>query len=271
MCGGGSVSAAAAPRLVSPRLGLEACGVRVSASDSEDMWPLTRGGTAAQPRRRRRQNCSAARRSRRPGTSTPTGGLAAGGSPPRPCGCRGRCSVQRYARGAAVARSTPSRAVAGSVVRGMAGSSPLHDVAIKKGRNTIGRVYCRNTKLRNGEARWGNLRFERAHRFTWREARRLEDLHTEAVAAVFWGSVFGQGRAAGRVTRAVSRLAQLPGQGSSAQPGRKLYAERDRFGKWQHRRALAKEFGVSPADTEVERLDVSLDELLEVPRSAWAA
>jgi hypothetical protein len=83
---------------------------------------------------------------------------------------------------------------------------------------------------------------------------------------VFWGSVFGEGRAAGRVTRAVSRLAQLPGQGSLAQPGRKLYAERDRFGKWQHRRALAK-----GADTEVERLDVSLDELLEVPRSAWAA
>jgi len=39
----------------------------------------------------------------------------------------------------------------------------------------------------------------------------------------------------------------------------------------RRRRALAKELGVSPADAEVERLDVSLDELLEVPRSAWAA
>ena len=34
--------------------------------------------------------------------------------------------------------------------------------------------------------------------------------------------------------RVVSRLEQLPGQGSLAQPGKKLYAERDRFGKWQH-------------------------------------
>ena len=37
------------PQLVSPRLGLEACGVRVSASNPEALWPLTRGGTAAQP------------------------------------------------------------------------------------------------------------------------------------------------------------------------------------------------------------------------------
>jgi hypothetical protein len=32
----------------------------------------------------------------------------------------------------------------------------------------------------------------------------------------------------------VSRLEQLPGQGSLSQPGKELYAERDRFGKWQH-------------------------------------
>jgi hypothetical protein len=157
VCGGGSVSAAAAPRLVSPRLGLEACGVRVSASDSEDMWP--RGGTAAQPRRRRRQNCSAARRSRRPGTSTPTGGLAAGGSPPRPCGCRGRCSVQRYARGAAVARSTPFRALAGSVVRGMAGSSPYTTVAIKKGpEHDLG--VCTAESRSSGTAKLGGATYD---------------------------------------------------------------------------------------------------------------
>ena len=34
--------------------------------------------------------------------------------------------------------------------------------------------------------------------------------------------------------RVVSRLEQLPGQGSLSQPGKKLYEERDRFGKWQH-------------------------------------
>src|SRR5437588_9139241 len=32
----------------------------------------------------------------------------------------------------------------------------------------------------------------------------------------------------------VARLDQLPGQGSISQPGKKLFAERDRFGKWQH-------------------------------------
>jgi hypothetical protein len=39
----------------------------------------------------------------------------------------------------------------------------------------------------------------------------------------------------------------------------------------RRRRALAKELGVSPADAEAERLDVSLDDLMETPRGAWAA
>lgn len=39
----------------------------------------------------------------------------------------------------------------------------------------------------------------------------------------------------------------------------------------RRRRALAKELGVSSTDAEVETLDVDLDELLEVPRPAWAA
>ena len=34
--------------------------------------------------------------------------------------------------------------------------------------------------------------------------------------------------------RVVSRLEELPGQGSLVRPGKKLFAERDRFGKWQH-------------------------------------
>lgn len=34
--------------------------------------------------------------------------------------------------------------------------------------------------------------------------------------------------------RVVSRLQALPGNGDLNQPGKKLYAERDRFGKWQH-------------------------------------
>jgi hypothetical protein len=32
----------------------------------------------------------------------------------------------------------------------------------------------------------------------------------------------------------VGRLNALPGQGNMRQPGKKLFAERDRFGKWQH-------------------------------------
>ena len=39
----------------------------------------------------------------------------------------------------------------------------------------------------------------------------------------------------------------------------------------RRRRALAKSLGVSPADAGTEPLDVSLDELLAVPRSGWAA
>lgn len=34
--------------------------------------------------------------------------------------------------------------------------------------------------------------------------------------------------------RVVARLEELPGQGSLRRPGKKLFAERDRFGKWQH-------------------------------------
>src|SRR5579862_2486044 len=32
----------------------------------------------------------------------------------------------------------------------------------------------------------------------------------------------------------VARLDSLPGQGNISQPGKKLFAERDRFGKWHH-------------------------------------
>jgi hypothetical protein len=39
----------------------------------------------------------------------------------------------------------------------------------------------------------------------------------------------------------------------------------------RRRRALAKSLGVSPADAMSEPLDVSLDDLLEAPRSVWAS
>lgn len=39
----------------------------------------------------------------------------------------------------------------------------------------------------------------------------------------------------------------------------------------RRRRKLAASLGMAPADAELDELDVSLDELLDVPRSAWAA
>jgi hypothetical protein len=168
------------------------------------------------------------------------------------------------------------------------GPPPHTTVAVKKGRNTIGRVYCRNTKLRNGQPRWGKLRFESEQRFTWREARPLEELRTDKAASVYWSAVFGQGQAAGTVTRIEREVQTMRliervqlGEITTAQFEQLtgfLDAERlgltDRVYKPEtarRRRTLAKELGVSPADAEIEALDVSLDELLDVPRSAWAA
>ncbi len=137
------------------------------------------------------------------------------------------------------------------------GPPPHTTVAIKRGTKIIGRVYCRNTKLKNGGPRWGKLRFESEQRFTWREARPLDDLRSETAASVYWGTVFGQGRAAGTVTR-IKREVQTMRLIERVQTARR-------------RRALAKALGVAPADAETAPLDVSLDELLDAPRSAWTA
>jgi hypothetical protein len=168
------------------------------------------------------------------------------------------------------------------------GPPPYTTVAIKKGRHTIGRVYCRNTKLRNDGPRWGKLRFESEHRFVWRQARPLGELRSEKAAVIHWGAVFGQDRAAGRVTR-IEREAQTLkliervqlGEITTAQFEQLtgfLDAERlgltDKVYKTEtarRRRTLARELGVSPADAEAEPMEVSLDELLAMPRSAWAA
>jgi hypothetical protein len=107
-------------------------------------------------------------------------------------------------------------------------------------------------------------------------------------ATVLWGAVFGQGRAAGTVTRIEREVQTMKliervqlGDITAAQFEQLtgfLDAERlgltDRVYKPEtarRRRTLAKELGISVADAGVEPLDVSLDDLLEVPRSAWAA
>lgn len=81
------------------------------------------------------------------------------------------------------------------------GAPPYTTVAVKSGTKTVARVYCRNTKLRNGGARLGKLRFEREQRFTWAFRRKVEELQDDRTAATYWGSAFGVGKASGVVTR----------------------------------------------------------------------
>jgi hypothetical protein len=166
------------------------------------------------------------------------------------------------------------------------GPPPYTTVSVKHGRNTIARVYCRNTKLRNGKPRWGKLRFEREQRFPWPVRRPVDELARREAAAVFWGSVFGAGTASGTVTR-IPREVQTVKLIERVQLGEITVAQYEQLTGFldaerlgvtdrvynpetaRRRRKLAKSLGVSVADAEVEPLDVALDELLEVPRSAW--
>jgi hypothetical protein len=166
------------------------------------------------------------------------------------------------------------------------GAPPYTTVAIKAKTKIVGRVYCRNTKLRNGNPRWGKLRFEREQRFEWRDQRPLSELAQEVTASTFWGSVFGYGTAAGKVTKIERevqtvrliervRLGELSTREFEQLTG---FLDAERLGLTERvynaetarrRRALARRIGVSAPDARTEPLDVSLDELLAVPRSAW--
>jgi hypothetical protein len=161
-------------------------------------------------------------------------------------------------------------------------------VAVKSGRKTVARVYCRNSKLRNGCERWGKLRFEREHRFEWATARPVKELASESAAEIYWGSVFGRGRASGRVTRLpreseamklIERVAL--GEITTVQYEQlSAFLTAERLGLLdkaysretvRRRRALARTLGVAAGDLEAEELDVSLDAALNVPRNAWAS
>jgi hypothetical protein len=168
------------------------------------------------------------------------------------------------------------------------GPPPHTTVSIKSGRHTIGRAYCRNSKLRNGEPRWGKMRFEREQRFQWKDRRSLDELARIDAAAMFWGGVFGAGAASGRVTR-VQREVQTVKLAERVQLGDITTAQYEQLAGFldaerlgitdriyscetgRRRRKLAKSLGIAVADAEIEPLDVSLDDLLEVPRSGWAA
>jgi hypothetical protein len=168
------------------------------------------------------------------------------------------------------------------------GPPPYTTVAVKHGTKTIGRAYCRNTKLRNGGARWGKIRFEREQRFVWKDRRQVEELGAEGTAATFWGSVFGYGAAAGKVTRIEREVQTVKliervqlGEITTAQYEQLTgFLDAERLGiaervytpeTARRRRALAKTLGIAASDAEVDPLDVSLDDLLAVPRSCWAA
>lgn len=167
------------------------------------------------------------------------------------------------------------------------GAPPYTTVAVKHKTRIVARAYCRNTKLRNGRARWGKLRFEREQRFAWRDRRPLDDLSKDAAASTYWGSAFGLGAASGTVTR-LEREVQTVKLVERVQLGEitttqfeqlSAFLDVERLGLVERvyrpetarrRRKLAKELGIAAADAETEPLDVSLDDLLQVPRSAWA-
>ena len=167
-----------------------------------------------------------------------------------------------------------------------AGPPPHTTVAIKKGTRIVARAYCRNTKVRNGGPRWGKLRFEREQRFEWKDQRPVAELEHMFVAETIWSSAFGSERAAGKVTR-IEREVQTLKLIERVQLGDMTvrefeqltgFLDAERLGvadrvynpeTARRRRKLARELGVSVSDAELEPLDVSLDELLAVPRSAW--
>jgi hypothetical protein len=168
------------------------------------------------------------------------------------------------------------------------GPPPYTTVAIKQRTHTVGRAYCRNTKTKNGGPRWGKIRYEREQRFEWKDGRRLDELGRPDAARVFWGTVFGAGTASGQVTRIPREVQTLKliervqlGEMTTAQYEQLTgFLDAERLGvvdrvyspeTARRRRKLAKSLGVALADAEIEPLDVGLDELLAVSRSAWTA
>jgi hypothetical protein len=166
------------------------------------------------------------------------------------------------------------------------GPPPYTTVAIKSGLRTVGRAYCRNTKLRNGRPRHGKIRFERQQRFEWAKGLQVEALASEEVAAFYWESVFGEAEAGSQVRRiSHERLAgwlidlvaeEAITTGQYEQLTGFLAAERLGLVEAAYtretarrRRSLARRVGVSVADDEGETLALSLDEVLTTPRDAW--
>lgn len=168
------------------------------------------------------------------------------------------------------------------------GAPPYTTVAIKAKSKTVARVYCRNTKTRNGGPRWGKLRFERERTIPWVDGRGVEELESETFAQTIWESAFGAGRASGRVTR-IPREVQTMTLIERVRLGELTYAQfermtafldAERLGLLEQvyspemilkRRREAKQLGISQTDAEYPEFDAALDDLLAVPRAAFAA
>ncbi len=168
------------------------------------------------------------------------------------------------------------------------GPPPHTTVAIKSRKKIVGRAYCRNSKLRNGRPRWGKLRFEAQQTFEWATARPVAELANPVAPGMFWSSVFGAGTPSGRVTRMAKEVEAMK-LIERVQLGELGYAQYERMtafltaerlgladkvyaaGTRRSRQREARELGLAPADADLVELDESLDELLAVPRSTWAA
>jgi hypothetical protein len=168
------------------------------------------------------------------------------------------------------------------------GSPPYTTVAVKSGRKTVARVYCRNSKLRNGGERWGKLRFEREHRFDWVGAPPVQEFGCEQAAQDDWGAVFGLGRASGRVVR-LRREVEAKGLIDRVATGELTTVQYEQLSAFltaerlglvdraysretaRRRRALARTLGVATFDGEARGVDLPIDSLLVVPRGAWSA
>ncbi len=167
------------------------------------------------------------------------------------------------------------------------GPPPYTTVAVKSGRKTVARAYCRNSKTRNEKPRLGKIRFEREHRFEWAVAGPVDDLADVGLAALYWEAVFGEGRASGRVTRwgrevlaecLLERLAA--GDVTTAEYEQLLgFLTAESLGSVsraysvetaRRRRALVRGFGYASSDAYTGTEDHDLDDLMAVPRSAWS-
>ena len=123
--------------------------------------------------------------------------------------------------------------------------------------------------------------------FAWRDQWKVAELALDIAASMYSGAAFGQGAASGKVTRIQREVQTVKlierverGEITPAQHEQLTgFLDAERLGlvdrvytteTARRRRKPTRELGVAASDGESEPLDPSLDDLLAVPRSAWA-